>query len=349
MHSRDRTRHLPPPTPESLAQDAEDQRVYERCRQYVLDHAAGGPRGLFGPDSVTWTLWREPALLVAGVPAVMLQLGHPAIATGVALLSDFREDILGRARRTFISLYQLVFGDLDDALSASRRLHLLHRRVRGVIEDPGGPLHGKPFRANDQDLLIWVGSTVSVLGRRVFERMVRPLTPAERIAWFQEYRIISAASGILPENQPADIDALDAWFEAQVHGSHMRLTPLARDVASALFNSAYTRGPLDEIVCAGLLPPEWREVLGLRWGAKEKAIFASFAAGLRGYHRAWPVAVRAAPGWHQGMLRVARAEGRRESLIGRGINALDRKVDLPFSIQPIADDITEPEAVERVY
>lgn len=348
MHSRDRTRHLPPPTPESLAQDAADQRVYERCRAYVIEHAAGPVEGMFGPDSITWRLWREPALLVAGVPAVMLQLGHPAIATGIAQLSDFREDILGRARRTFTSLYQLVFGDLDDALSASRRLHLLHRRVSGIIEDPGGPLHGAPFRANDQDLLIWVGSTVSVLGRRVYERLVRPLDAAERAQWFREYLIISAASGIRPENQPADVDGLDAWFEDRVHGSHMRLTPLAREVSTALFNSAYTRGPLDEIVCAGLLPPQWREVLGLRWGKAEIATFAAFAGALRVYHRSYPVALRAAPAWHQGMLRVARARGQRESLIGRAINAMDRRVDLPFSILPIADDITEPEAVERV-
>lgn len=296
MHSRDRSRHLPPPTAADIAQDARDQKVYARCQAYVETHAAGPVEGLFGPESVTWTLWREPALLVAGVPAVMLQLGHPAIATGVGRLSDFRNDILGRARRTFISLYQLVFGDLDDALSASRRLHLLHRRVRGTIEDPGGPLDGQPYRANDQDLLMWVGGTVSVLGRRVYERLVRPLTPAERERWFREYLVISAASGILPENQPRDADGLDAWFEGRLRSGDLRLTPLAREVAGALFNSAYTRGPIDEIVCAGLMPPEWREAFGLRWGRREQAAFGAFAAAMRAYHRVQPVALRSAPG-----------------------------------------------------
>lgn len=348
MHSRDRRRDLPPPTAADLAQDALDQRVYERCRQYVAANAAGKVEGLFGPDSVTWQMWREPALLVAGVPAVMLQLGHPAIATGVGRLSNFQDDILGRARRTFISLYQLVFGDLDEALSASRRLHLLHRRVRGVIEDPGGPLDGQPYRANDQELLRWVGGTVSVLGRHVFERLIRPLSPAERDAWFREFVVISAASGVLPESQPRGVDELDAWFEGELRSRRLRLTPLAREVAQALFNSAYTRGPIDEILCAGLLPPEWREAFGLRWGSTERAAFGTFAASMRAWHRVQPVALRAAPAWHQAKLRVALDRGDRPSRIGRLINALDRRVDLPFSIQPIAEDIEEPEAIERV-
>lgn len=48
------------------------------------------------------------------------------------------------------------------------------------------------------------------------------------------------------------------------------------------------------------------------------------------------------------MLRVARARGERESLIGQAINALDRRIDLPFSIQPIAEDIDEPDPPEPV-
>ena len=348
MHSRDRRRHLPPPTAADLAQDALDAADYDRCRRHVEQNAAGKVEGLFGPGSITWTLWREPALLVAGVPAVMLQLGHPAIATGIGRLSNFQDDILGRARRTFISLYQLVFGDLDEALSASRRLHLLHRRVRGVIEDPGGPLDGQPFRANDQELLRWVGGTVSVLGRHVFERLVRPLTPSERVDWFREFVLISAASGVLPENQPRDIDALDAWFEAELGSGRLRLTPLGREVSQALFNTAYTRGPIDEIVCAGLMPPAWRELYGLRWGRSERVAFGGFAGAMRLYHRTQPVALRAAPAWHQGCLRVALARGERPSRIGHLVNAVDRRIDLPFSIQPIAEDVEEPDAVERV-
>lgn len=341
MHGRDRTRKLPEPTPDSLLQDAEDRARHQRCLAYVRQHAAGRVEGLYGPGSVTWEMWREPLLLMAGAPAVLLQLLHPAIATGVGRLSNFQEDILGRARRTFSSLYQLVFGDLDDVLAASGRLHTLHTFVRGTIEDPGGPLDGIPYRANDQRLLRWVGVTVAMLGRDVFERLVRPLTPAERETWYAQYRITAASTGVAPEMLPPTVAELDAWFESELDSVDLRITPLAREVAGALLNSAVTRGPFDEIVCAALLPPRWREAFGLRWGPAERATWAAMSRALRLHHRLTPAPLRAATAWHQAHLRVARAKGEREPVIGRMLNAVDRRVNLPFSIQPIAEDIED--------
>lgn len=343
MHGRDRTRDLPELTPERRALVAADRQVHQRCLDYVRAHAAGPVEGMYGPGSVTWELWREPVLLLAGAPAVLLQLLQPAIATGIGRLSNFQEDLLGRARRTFASLYQLVFGDLDDVLAASTRLHLLHSRVYGEIEDPGGPLDGQPYRANDQHLLRWVGLTVAMSGRQVFETVVRPLCAAERAAWFTQYRLTAAASGVLPETLPADVATLDAWYEAALSSPELRITPLAREVADALFNSNVTRGPFDEIVTAALLPPRWREAFGLRWGRPEQMVWGAMRRGLRAHHRLTPTPLRAAVAWHQAQLRVARASGAPEPRIGRLLNAVDRKVNLPFSIQPIAEDMHEQE------
>lgn len=340
MHVRDRSRHLPPPTPESILEDAQDEKDFQVCAAYVRDHACGPAEGMYGPQSITWQLWREPLLLVAGVPAVLLQVTHPAIATGVGRLSDFRQDILGRARRTFQSLYQLVFGDLHEAQKASWRLHVLHRRVRGTIEDPGGPLDGQNYRANDQALLRWVGSTVAILGRQVYEKMVRPLSEAERNQWFQEFLVASAASGIRPDGLPPNADALDRWFEEQCNSPAFRVTPLTRDIGQALFNSAVTHGPLDEIMAAGLLPPRWREGFGLKWGKTEQRAFSATLKTLHLYHTVNPPKLRACVAWHQAQLRIAQAHGQRPSRMGRLLNAIDRRIDLPFSINPIAEDIS---------
>ncbi len=341
MHSRDLRRELPPPTPESRARDAEDDRDYRACSAFLLDHAAGEAEGLYGPTSLTWEIWREPVLLVAGVPAVLLQVAHPAIATGVGRLSNFRHDILGRARRTFVSLYQLVFGDLQEARNASRRLHVLHRRVRGSIEDPGGESDGAAYRANQQELLRWVGATVAMSGLQVFQRYIRRLSEEELDRWYLEYQIASASTGVRPDLLPPTRIEMEQWYEAELRSPKLHITPLAKEVAAAMFNSHITHGPLDEVLAAGLLPPQWRDAFGLPWGPAQKRSFHAIDTGLQLFHRAGPPELRAAVAWHQARLRVARAHGQPESRRARLMNAIDRRIDLPLSIRPIAEGVDD--------
>lgn len=340
MHQADRTRAAPVRTPEEqariAAEDSADGRDFERCMEFIRRQNPDPVGGLYGPQSVTWEQWREPALLAAGLPAVLLQVAHPAIATGVAELSRYKVDMLGRAWRTMSSLYELIYSDLPTALAASRRLHLIHRRVRGLIRDPGGPLDGQPYRANEQHLLRWVGVTVSVSGLQLYERAVRPLTPEEKQQWFREFRIASAVVGILPENLPETLPALEAWYAQELESPALRVGAAARDIARTLFNTAATRGPFDEILCAGLLPPQWRDAYGLRQGRAEQKIFEAMLQSVRLFHRATPLRARSVVAWHQAQLRVARAAGSRESRLGRLLNSLDGRTDLPGSIRPIA-------------
>jgi uncharacterized protein (DUF2236 family) len=342
MHVRDPLRSRPQLTPEQRAEDAADDQDFQICAAYVRDHSAGEVEGMYGPSSITWEIWREPVLLLAGVPAVLMQVAHPAIGTGVARLSNFREDILGRARATFSSLYQLVFGDLSEAQKASRRLHLVHRRVRGVIEEPGGPLNGKPYRANQQELLRWVGGTVAMFGRDVFECLIRPLGEDEKDRWYREFLIASASSGVRPDLLPARRTDYERWYAEQMENPDLWVGPLAKEIADAIFNSPVTRGPFDEMLAAGLLPPKWREAYGLRWGTVEQAGFRTAIAGLRAGHRISPGRSRYVVAWHQAQLRLAWAKGKRGSMQGRLLNTLEKRVSLPTAIRPIAEGMEEP-------
>lgn len=343
MHARDSNHRPPPPSPEQQAEDAQDDEDFQYCASYVAERAAGAVEGLYGPSSITWEIWREPMLLLAGVPALLMQVAHPAIGTGVAQLSSFRADVLGRARGTFTSLYQLVFGDLEEAQGASRRLHLIHRRVRGTVDAPGTGLHGRPYRANEQELLAWVGGTVGIFGRQLYERVVRPLTEEEKDVWYQEFLVASASTGVRPDRMPARRVDYDVWFEEQLRGPSLQVTPNAKVIADAIFNSQVTRGPLDEILAAGLLPAPWRDAYGLRWGTVEQSTFDALISGLRAGTRFSPGRSRYVIAWHQAQLRLARARGEAGSLQARLLNYVDRQVDIPTSIKPIAAGITESE------
>ncbi len=323
------------------AEDRQDAAEFERCMQYVRAHATGELEGLHGPNSVTWTTLREPLVLAGGFAAVLLQLAHPAVAAGVGQYSSFAKDLIGRARRTFTSMYELLFGTLTESMAASRRLFLIHRRVRGVVEEPGAPSPG-PFRANEQRLLRWVGATTSFAMNDAFERLVRPLTPEEWALFHPEYVLRNAAVGVLPETQPKTLEALVTWYAHELESPELEVGPTALGIADALFNSKYTRGPFDEILTAGLLPPRFREAYKLRWGKVEQRSFAVMVGGLRATRSLLPEPYTHVVAWHQANLRIARAQFQPESRWARVLNAIDKRVDLPTSLKPIAPDVVVP-------
>ncbi|HLJ19905.1 MAG TPA: oxygenase MpaB family protein [Stellaceae bacterium] len=108
--------------------------------------------GLYSPDSVTWRVASENALMLGGGRALLLQLAHPLVAAGVGDHSDFLSAPVRRLERTITLTLRLVFGTLPEARDAARAVNRAHDRVQGVAD-------GTPYRATDPDLLLWVHST----------------------------------------------------------------------------------------------------------------------------------------------------------------------------------------------
>jgi uncharacterized protein (DUF2236 family) len=58
-------------------------------------------------------------------------------------------------------VFTLVFGSLDQALAASRRLHQRHNVIEGVLPEAIGSYPaGSPYEANEQSALMWVHATL---------------------------------------------------------------------------------------------------------------------------------------------------------------------------------------------
>src|SRR5512147_1325745 len=85
--------------------------------------------GILGPRSVAWQLGGDLAIFLGGGRAALLQLAHPMVAFAVEQHSRTRADIVGRFQRTFRNVFAMVFGELDDALAAARRVHNVHTRI----------------------------------------------------------------------------------------------------------------------------------------------------------------------------------------------------------------------------
>ncbi|NNA58851.1 oxygenase MpaB family protein [Pseudomonas koreensis] len=118
--------------------------------QLDLENPKGDP-GLFGPDSISWQVHGDfSSMLIGGISALLLQALHPLALAGVWDHSNFRQDMLGRLRRTSQFVSGTTFGSRRDAEWLIEKVRTIHLQVVGTAPD------GRPYAASDPDLLTWV-------------------------------------------------------------------------------------------------------------------------------------------------------------------------------------------------
>src|SRR4051812_3067974 len=116
----------------------------------ALTELAAGVRnphdGILGPSSAAWRVGGDLAVFLGGGRAALLQLAHPMVAYAVDQHSATRSDVVGRFQRTFRNVFAMVFGSVDDAFVAARRVHNVHARIHGVMSEAvGGWVAGTPY------------------------------------------------------------------------------------------------------------------------------------------------------------------------------------------------------------
>jgi uncharacterized protein (DUF2236 family) len=262
----------------------------ERQIERIRPSAAGHDAGLFGPESRIWRVDREAAVFLGAGRALLLQLAHPWVAAGIAEHSTTLADPIGRFHRTFEVMYTLVFGNLDQAFAAARRLHRVHARVRGSLPAGAGAFaQGSPYFANETATLLWVHATLVETALVAHDLLLPPLTTADREAYYQESRRLGALFGIEPESQPADWNEFAAYTEAMWHSDVISVGPPARRIAEQVLGGAghWLRSPgWYRAVTAHLLPPVMREAFELPYRAAERR---AAERALRWARRIYPV------------------------------------------------------------
>lgn len=150
--------------------------------------------GLFSPESVVWRVHGDvTTMMVGGVAALLLQMLHPAVLAGVWDHSKFRQDMLGRLRRTARFIAQTSYAERGEAEAAIARVREIHRHVRGVLPD------GTPYRADDPRLLAWVHVTEAVSFLDGWIRYAEPgMSHADQDRYFAEFAKVAEALGADP-------------------------------------------------------------------------------------------------------------------------------------------------------
>ncbi|MDE0652641.1 MAG: oxygenase MpaB family protein [bacterium] len=112
-----------------------------------------GAPTLLPTGGAAWLVHAEASMMVGGIRALLLQSLHPVAMQGVGEHSDFRQDPLGRLRRTVFFLGTTTYCSLPEAEAAIEAVRRVHLSVSGVTPE------GRRYRADDADLLAWVHAT----------------------------------------------------------------------------------------------------------------------------------------------------------------------------------------------
>ncbi|KJS26334.1 MAG: histidine kinase, partial [Pseudomonas sp. BRH_c35] len=150
-----------------------------------------GDPGLFGPESVCWRVHGDfTSMMVGGISALLLQALHPLALSGVWDHSNFREDLLGRLRRTGQFISATTFGSHADADRLIERVKRIHAGVSGTAPD------GRPYAASDPDLLTWVHvAEVSSFLKSHLRYLNPDLPAAEQDRYYAEVALIAERLG----------------------------------------------------------------------------------------------------------------------------------------------------------
>lgn len=185
-------------------------RDFERRVSRLSSQVKDPEAGFFGPQSMFWKVWREEVLSLRSASSVALQIAHPAIAHAISLRPEGIQEPIKRFEATTTVLGNLIFGDMQTALTTARRMHRLHSRFKGQTPENGR------YHANNAELTYWVWATLIEGSLQAYQRFVQPLSAKELKKYYEESKILVQLSGIPESTIPKDYAAFQKYYDKQV-------------------------------------------------------------------------------------------------------------------------------------
>ncbi len=251
-----------------------------------------------GPVPVLRRAAAEPAMILGGQRALLLQVAHPLVAAGVEHHSGFRGQPVQRLWSTIDALMCLVWGREAEAVEARHRILRTHDRVHGgasPAEATSSVPIGTRYSAHDPALLWWVWATLVDTTEVVHDRLLEPLDPTEREALHTDWVRLAAFLGI-PDHL---LDADRATFRRRFveHRDRLELSATARHVARSIVDPPLWFVPRPvraayALLATSLLDDRTRALYDLPWDPDRAATAAALEAQVRA---AWALV----PGWRR--------------------------------------------------
>lgn len=227
-----------------------------------------------GPDSVSWRYSSDLRLFFGSLTALLMQVAHPTVGSGVRDHSNFEAEPWARLFRTIDWVNLTIYGG-PDAVEVSRRLREMHRQIKGSNPD------GSRYHALEPGVYAWVHATLIwsvVHGQR---RFGSGMEQAEVDRFYAEWLGLGRLLGIRDGDLPSTWDGFLAYFDETI-ATRLTHHPTVDTVLRASARPALPdslprwtmplwrvlRLPMVHVLMLtgiGCLPPAVRERLGLRW------------------------------------------------------------------------------------
>lgn len=311
-----------------------DQKNFEEQIQELERQVVHPEEGFFGPESMTWKIYREPGIVLGGLRALFLQIAHPAVAEGVHLFSNFHEEYLYRAHRTFTSMASFYYGNTEQALKTARRLFKMHSMIRGQVERRiRGHLTKVSFCAKDPELLTWVLATLVETSIEMYEKMHRPLSQSEAEQFFEESKIIATLMGIPLDLYPKNLDAFYNYYYEMIEGDQLHVGPTTLALSKIILHPPYASHRFFRWIAGGFLPEKFTQVYQVVLSTQEKKYLHLIIKVTRFLINKCPKVIRYAPPYHQAIHRIRKAQGKSSFSLGGFYDWLGKAIGFPFVLK----------------
>lgn len=254
--------------------------------------------------------------LLYGQRGLMVGAVDPVVTVGTFMSSAGAAKPFERLVRTARTFETTFFGSRAEADRELARVRRLHERIRGELGRQAGPYPaGTRFDALDPQQMLWTLACIADSGQVLYEELVRPLSPDEREALWQDYRRWGELFDLPRSETPESYAEFRAWFDGRLASEEVFLTDEAREIGH-IVGLEIPGAPLDRpalqalnLIVIGSLPERVRRMYRLRWTAAHAAAYRAAAAAHRAARPLVPAAIRRGSCEVQ-FERVARAEKR---------------------------------------
>lgn len=180
-----------------------------------LDQVTSDP-GYFGPDSISWRVHHDPAAVVGGIRALLLQSLHPDIMLSFEQVTDVRDDPWGRLSRTSRYVNAVTYGTTAEVDTTAARVRRIHAALG--LDQP--------------DWLLWVhcGAVHSWLDAH--RRSGAAMSDAEADQYVAEQLIAARLIGCIESDVPTTATELNDYVVGM--RSRLDVLPETREAARGL-------------------------------------------------------------------------------------------------------------------
>lgn len=221
--------------------------------------------------SVAVKINSEVVLLLGWTRAILLQLAHPLVASGIADHSSFKTANIARLHHTLKAMIALTFGTPEEVKRAADNINDIHDRVHGKLRESAGLFPaGTEYSAHDSRLLAWVHATLLDSFLDTYELYVGPLTLEEKDRYCLEASSIEPLLGISTGHLPRSLAELNRYMDEMFESGELVVTETARVVARNVVSLPvwWVIRPLlwlFNLPGIGSLPTAIRQAYGFRW------------------------------------------------------------------------------------